>query len=107
MIRKEDFERILDETEIPWTNGRMEEREDTEFPYICYTIPSDNTFWADGIRYFYSARISVALYTDHPEDDSGKRLEEILTKHEIGFERNGSYISKPIDCYETIYEMEV
>lgn len=107
MITLEGFQNILDSIGIAWSEGRAEEEEDRELPYMVYMIIRQNPFFADGILYFYSARIELALYTEKPNEEITKRLENAFQAAEIAFEKETGYIKKPIDCYETVYELEV
>lgn len=103
----EEFQNILDTVGIPWCEGRNEEEEDVELPYMVYMIVRQNPFFADGILYFYSARIELAVYTDQPREEITKRLDDAFSMGEIAYEKESGYIKKPIDCYETIYTLEV
>lgn len=102
-----DLENLLNEIDIPWSKGRLEEQEDTEFPFMTYQIPTQNVFWADGVRYFFSAKIEICLYMDAPDGEWDVLVDEVLDKNLVPFEKQMNYINKPIDCYEVIYELEV
>ena len=97
---------ILEETGIPFSYHHFAEGESPEPPYICYLLPKDDDFAADGINYYEIDVVQIELYTDKKDLELEHRVQQILTNHGIYYERDEVWISEE-RLYEVIYYFEM
>ena len=97
---------ILEEIGIPFSYHHFAEGESPEPPFICYLLPEDDDFAADGINYYEIDVVQMELYTDKKELELEHRVQQILTNHGIYYERNEVWISEE-RLYEVIYYFEM
>ena len=83
---------ILEETGIPFSYHHFAEGEFPEPPFICYLLPEDDDFAADGINYYEIDVVQMELYTDKKDLELEHRVQQILTNHGIYYERNEVWI---------------
>lgn len=96
---------ILNKTKIPYAYHHFAEGESPEPPFICWlTVGSDN-FAADGIVYDAINVINIELYTDKKDPESEKKIDDVLTTHEIFYQKEEIWIDSE-KLYEVIYEFE-
>ena len=97
---------ILEETGIPFSYHHFAEGESPEPPFICYLLPEDDDFAADGINYYEIDVVQIELYTDKKDLELEHRVQQILTNHGIYYERDVVWISEE-RLYEVIYYFEM
>ena len=97
---------ILEETGIPFSYHHFAEGESPEPPFICYLLPEDDDFAADGINYYEIDVVQIELYTDKKDLELEHRVQQILTNHGIYYERDEVWISEE-QLYEVIYYFEM
>jgi len=97
---------ILEETGIPFSYHHFAEGESPEPPFICYLLPEDDDFAADGINYYEIDVVQIELYTDKKDLELEHRVQQILTNHGIYYERDEVWISEE-RLYEVIYYFEM
>ena len=97
---------ILEETGIPFSYHHFAEGESPEPPFICYLLPEDDDFAADGINYYEIDVVQMELYTDKKDLELEHRVQQILTNHGIYYERDEVWISEE-RLYEVIYYFEM
>ena len=97
---------ILEETGIPFSYHHFSEGESPEPPFICYLLPEDDDFAADGINYYEIDVVQIELYTDKKDLELEHRVQQILTNHGIYYERDEVWISEE-RLYEVIYYFEM
>lgn len=97
---------ILEETGIPFSYHHFAEGESPEPPFICYLLPEDDDFAADGINYYEIDVVQIELYTDKKDLELEHRVQHILTNHGIYYERDEVWISEE-RLYEVIYYFEM
>ena len=97
---------ILEETGIPFSYHHFAEGESPEPPFICYLLPEDDDFAADGINYYDIDVVQIELYTDKKDLELEHRVQQILTNHGIYYERDEVWISEE-RLYEVIYYFEM
>lgn len=96
---------MLKEIGIPYAYHHFAEGESPEPPFICYLVDSSDNFAADGIVYDKIDVINIELYTDKKDPDSERKVEDVLTAHEIYYEKSETYIESE-KLFEVIYEFE-
>lgn len=97
---------ILEETGIPFSYHHFAEGESPEPPFICYLLPEDDDFAADGINYYEIDVVQIELYTDKKDLELEHRVQQILTNHGIYYERDEVWISEE-RLYEVIFYFEM
>ena len=97
---------ILEEIGIPFSYHHFAEGESPEPPFICYLLPEDDDFAADGINYYEIDVVQIELYTDKKDLELEHRVQQILTNHGIYYERDEVWISEE-RLYEVIYYFEM
>ena len=97
---------ILEATGIPFAYHHFAEGESPEPPFICYLLPEDDDFAADGINYYEIDVVQMELYTDKKDLNLEHRVQQILTNHDIYYERDEVWIPEE-RLYEVIYYFEM
>lgn len=97
---------ILAKTSYPIAYKSFPAGEKVKYPNICYEAPEANNFFADGIVYYSSTRITVTLYTKNKNPAAETRLETIFDQNNLPWVKDGYYNDKQ-KCYEIDYEIEV
>ena len=97
---------ILSEIGLPFAYDHFAEGESKEPPFICYLVPETNNFSADGVAYYKVNRYHIELYTDEKDIKTEKKVEYVLDKHEIFYERTEVWIEEE-HLYEVLYSFEM
>ena len=96
--------------EIGYTNAydHFAEGEAPELPYILYLVPESNNFAADNYAYFKVNEIHIELYTDRNDLAAEQKVEAVLDRHGIFYNRSETWIESE-QLYEVLYffDMEV
>lgn len=90
---------------VPFAYDHFEQGEAPAPPFICYRSPDSNNFSADGTVYFDIDVIDIELYTDEKDPKLEKRLQKLLKKAGIAYEKSEVWIESE-RLYEVIYEFE-
>lgn len=75
-----------------------------EMPFICYAIPENNNFAADGVVYYSAKHVQIELYTKLKDEKAEEKVEQALSS--FFWEKSEEYIDSE-KCYWVIYEIEV
>lgn len=105
-MTKEKVEEILDEVGVEYRYHHFTEEEAVSPPFICWLVPGTDNFAADGKVYFKADEVHIELYTDQKDFDLEKRIETILDRREIFWEKSEEYIEEEM-LYEVLYELAV
>lgn len=97
---------IIKEIGLPFAYDHFAEGEAVEPPFICYLIPESDNFSADGKAYYKINQFHLELYTDRKDIDAEKKVEEVLDKHEIFYDRTEVWIESE-HLYEVLYYFEM
>lgn len=76
------------------------------FPFIVYICPYDKNFAADGKAYHSTKHIQIELYTEIKDLQAEEKVEEVLNRNEIYFEKTENYIDSE-SMYQIVYEIEI
>ncbi|MCH4013808.1 MAG: hypothetical protein LKE64_05720 [Solobacterium sp.] len=96
---------ILEELGIPFAYDHFAEGEGPDPPFICYRCPNSDNFAADGTMYFPITEIDIELYTDQKDPETEKKLEDLLVKGGIFFDKTETWIESE-KLYEVLYSFE-
>lgn len=102
----EQLSEILQKTNLPVTLEAFPKGKVPPMPYICYSAPEVNNFYADGIVYYSVTRIGVALYTELRDVAVETIVENVFAENGIAWTKDADYNDRE-KCYEIIYEIEV
>lgn len=99
---------ILTESGLPFAYDHFAEGEAPEPPFICYLLPASDNFAADGAVYYKVSEVNIELYTDCKDLSVERKLETVLDRHGIFYEKTETWIESE-RLYEVLYyfEMEV
>lgn len=102
----ENLVEMLQELKIPFAYDHFAEGESPEPPFICYLIPGSNNFAADGMVYFKLNEVRIEMYTDFKDLDLESRVEDVLDRHEIFYNKSETWIQSE-KLYEVMYSFDM
>ena len=85
----DDLVKMMEETGLPFAYDHFEEGEAPEPPFVCYLLPQSNHFSADGRVYLKITEVHIELYTDCKDLSAEQKVEAVLDKHGIFYEKSG------------------
>lgn len=97
---------MAEETGLPLAYDHFEEGESPEPPFLVFLFPSSNNFAADGRVYVKINALHFELYTDKKEPEIEAKVEAVLDKHGIFYDKSEVWIADE-RLYEVLYSMEV
>nr|WP_330368113.1 hypothetical protein [Butyrivibrio sp. MB2005] len=106
MMKYDKIVEMLEETGIPFAYDHFAEGESPEPPFCIFLIPGSDNFHADDAVYEKLSTLVVELYTDKKVPALEERVEDVLTKHELIWNRSEVWIESE-KLYEVRYEMTV
>ena len=98
--------KLLNDLNIPFAYDHFAEGENPPPPFICYLIPKDNNFGADGIAYYKINEIRIELYTDKKNLSIEQRVESALSAISIFYNKSETWIDSE-KLYEVLYQFEM
>ena len=96
----DDLIKILNEMNLPYAYDHFAENESPEPPFMVYLTAGNNNFSADGIAYFKLNEIHLELYTDFKDPKLEERIEAVLDRHGIFYDKTETWIES-----EKLYEV--
>lgn len=106
MMTKEQIEQMLDEVGLSYEYDHFTTHNWIEPPFLVWRIPGTDNFYSDGIAYVKIDILNIELYSDVKDWDNEKKVEDILEKYGIAYQKTGEYLESE-KMYEVLYEMEV
>ena len=97
---------MLEESGLPIAYDHFAEGEAPDPPYICFLYPASDNLSADGRVYYKINHVNVELYTDLKDPDLENRLETVLDRHGLFYEKSEVWIESE-RMYEVLYEFEI
>lgn len=97
---------MLEETSLPIAYDHFAEGESPDPPFICFLYPGSDNFGADARVYFKINQVNVELYTDLKDPELETRLETVLDRHGLFYEKSEVWIESE-RLYEVLYSFEV
>ena len=97
---------ILSECGYPFAYDHFAEGHAADPPFICYLIPRDDNFAADGIAYHKINVVHIELYTDKKDLAVEEKVEAVLDGHGIFYDRSETWIESE-KMYEVLYSFEM
>lgn len=96
---------IIAEIRIPSAYDHFAEGESPAPPFICYLIPGNDNFAADGKAYFKAEQVHLELYTDKKDPETEQMVEAVLDSHGVFYDRTEVWIESE-KLYEVLYYFE-
>ena len=96
---------IIAEIGIPSAYDHFAEGESPATPFICYLIPGNDNFAADGKAYFKAEQVHLELYTDKKDPETEQLVEAVLDSHGVFYDRTEVWIESE-KLYEVLYYFE-
>ncbi len=97
---------ILNEMCIPYTYDHFAEGESPNPPFICYLNPGTGNFSANGRVYKKINEIHIELYTDFKDLSVESKVESVLDKYGIFYDRTETWIESE-KIYKVLYSFEM
>ena len=97
---------MLEETSLPIAYDHFAEGESPAPPFICFLYPASDNFGADGQVYLKISEVHIELYTDEKNPVTEERLEAVLDRHGIFYDKTEVWIESE-KLYEVLYSFEM
>lgn len=97
---------IISEIDIPSAYDHFAEGESPDPPFICYLVPGNDNFAADGKAYFKVDQVNIELYTDLKDPETESKVEAVLDSHGVFYDRTEVWIESE-RLYEVLYSFEM
>ena len=102
----EEVMQMISEMNIPFAYDHFAEGESPDPPFICFLFPGSENFGADNIVYAAFQNLNIELYTDEKNPEMEAAVEEVLTAHELFWQKSEVWIETE-KLYEVLYQMTV
>jgi hypothetical protein len=102
----EEVVELVKEMGLPFAYDHFVEGESPDPPFLCFLYPKEDEFGADNIVYHSFSQLDIEVYTDRKEPELEKKVEAVLTAHEIFYHKSEAWIEEE-KMYEVLYEMTV
>ena len=102
----DDITNMLKEAGFPLAYDHFAEGESPEPPFLIFLFPGSDNMFADNGVYFKISQLNMELYTDKKDPELEEKLEDILTAHEIPWEKSEVWIDSE-KMYEVLYQTEI
>ena len=102
----EDLVKIIDEMDIPFAYDHFAEGESPDPPFICYLLPDDGNFAADGRVYYRISGVRIELYTDFKDPSLEEKVTAVLDSHGIFYDQTETWIDSE-KLYEVLFSFEI
>ena len=96
---------MLEEASLPLAYDHFAEGESPDPPFICFLFPYTDNFAADGQVYLKVDVVHVELYTDRKDPNAEARLEKVLDRNGIFYDKSEVWIESE-KLYEVLYSFE-
>ncbi|MGF3066950.1 hypothetical protein [Facklamia sp. P12950] len=98
--------KILEEIGLPFAYSHFAEGESPNPPFMVYLFPKNKHFGADGYVYHKNIQVDMEIYTDKKDLELVRKIEEILDRKEIYYEKSETWIESE-RLYEVLYEFTI
>lgn len=102
----DDITNMLKEAGLPLAYDHFAEGESPEPPFLIFLFPGSDNMFADNGVYFKISQLNMELYTNKKDPELEEKLEDILTAHEISWEKSEVWIDSE-KMYEVLYQTEI
>ena len=102
----DDITNMLKEAGLPLAYDHFAEGESPDPPFLIFLFPGSDNMFADNGVYFKISQLNMELYTDKKDPELEEKLEDILTAHEIPWEKSEVWIDSE-EMYEVMFSFEI
>ena len=102
----DDITNMLKEAGLPLAYDHFAEGESPEPPFLIFLFPGSDNMFADNGVYFKISQLNMELYTDKKDPELEEKLEDILTAHEIPWEKSEVWIDSA-KMYDVLSQTEI
>ena len=95
--------KIIEDIGLSFAYSHFAEGESPNPPFMVYLFPKNKHFGADGVVFYKNTQIDLELYTDKKDLKLEEKIEEILDREEIYYEKSEVWIESE-RLYEVLYE---
>lgn len=93
---REKIFKMLKETGLEVVYRTWDEGADTQLPYIAYRLVDTDNMHADNQVYCPITNWAVEFYSKRKDDEAESKIEAVLNKNKIGFNKQESQIEKDL-----------
>lgn len=97
---------MLEEAGLPLAYDHFAEGESPEPPFLVFLFPGTDNVFADDTVYHKVDDLNIELYTDRKDLETENRIEDILTAHELPYEKSEAWIETE-KMYEVLYQTQM
>ena len=95
-----------EEVNLPFAYDHFTEGESPAPPFLCFLFPGTENVFADNVVWQRIDELNIELYADTKQPDTESRIEEILTAHELPYEKSEVWIESE-KMYEVLYQAQI
>lgn len=106
MINFTELNSVFANSGIAINKYSYETDEEIDLPYLVYDATSGESFGADGISFFKTLIISLAVIDESPNFSVQRKVEEVLDENTVYFEKSISFDDNS-RLYTVIYTFSV
>ena len=105
-MKYEDVMAMLTECNLPFAYDHFAEGESPDPPFLVFLFPGTDNMFADNQVYYKVNELNIELYTDKKDPEIEIQIEDILSDHEIAYEKTEVWIESE-KMYEVMYQTEI
>ena len=105
-MKHKDIDDALRQTGLPVAFNFWPGNDIPPLPYIVFTYPQNDGFYADNVNYVNVVQMEVGLYCKNKSIATEKAVERVLNEQFGAFFKTSMYVNADA-VQETIYTMEV
>ena len=102
----DEIKKMLNKMDIPVAYWCFDKSDVPALPFMVFSIPSYNVFYADGESYQKASKLYIELYTEYKDIELEGKLENIFKGYGINASKEEQYLQDE-KMFVEIYEMEV
>lgn len=92
-MKLSELQEIFDEINVPVAYRAFEEGLCPPPPFICYLFPENDPEFADNNNVAKIEQLAIEVYTSHKDFELEEHIETVLTRHDLSFSREETYLS--------------
>ena len=97
---------MLEEAGLPLAYDHFAEGESPDPPFLVFLFPGTDNVFADDTVYKKIDQLNIELYTDKKDPDIESKIDDILTSHELPYEKSEVWIEDE-KMYEVLYQTQI
>ena len=106
MIKYTELESIFLDVDITIHEYNIETNDLIDLPYVVYIATDGNAFEADGINYFKTLSVGLAIIDETMNFALQRKIEEVFSAHYVSFDKTINF-DDDARLYTITYNFEV